>query len=157
MKTWIKRSLVGLFGASVLFGGLAACSHRTHAPWSGTATEAERAEWRSRMVERVAGRLDLDAAQKARLATLADTLAAQRKAVLGGTDPRADVQSLVAGERFDRAKAASLFDERTGALRQASPPVIAALADFYDGLRPEQQAKVREFMQRRGHRHGWGA
>ncbi len=28
------------------------------------------------------------------------------------------------------------------------------MADFYDSLKPEQQAKVREFMARRGH-HGW--
>jgi hypothetical protein len=33
--------------------------------------------------------------------------------------------------------------------------VIAAMADFYDSLKPEQQAKVREFMARRGGRHGW--
>ncbi len=27
--------------------------------------------------------------------------------------------------------------------------MIAALADFYDSLKPEQQAKVREFMTKR--------
>ena len=26
MKTWIKRTLIGLFGATVLVGGLAACA-----------------------------------------------------------------------------------------------------------------------------------
>ena len=31
---------------------------------------------------------------------------------------------------------------------------IDALADFYDSLRPEQQAKLREFMDKRG-RSGW--
>ena len=155
MKTWIKRTLVGVFGASVLFGALAACSHHAYAPWSGNATDAERSEWRSHMVDRVAGKLDLDAAQKARLAALADTLAAQRKALIGSADPRAEVQSLVAGEHFDRARAQSLVDSKTVAMREASPAVIAAAADFYDSLRPEQQAKVREFMQHRGHGHGW--
>jgi protein CpxP len=29
------------------------------------------------------------------------------------------------------------------------PGVISALADFYDSLKPEQQAQVREFMSRR--------
>lgn len=153
MKTWIRRTLVGVFGVSVLFGGLAACSHPAHAPWSGPTTDAERAEWRSRMVDRIGSKLDLDAAQKVRLAALADTLAAQRKTVIGGTDPRAEVQSLVAGEHFDRARAQSLIDAKTAAMREASPAVITAAADFYDSLRPEQQAKVREFMQRRG--HGW--
>jgi hypothetical protein len=32
--------------------------------------------------------------------------------------------------------------------------LIAAFGDFYDSLKPEQQQKVREFMQRG--RHGWG-
>lgn len=158
MKTWIKRSLIGLFGASVLVGGLAACSHRPHGfgPWGGPASEAERNEWRAQMVERVAARLDLDEVQKAKLTILADTMAAQRKAVIGDTtDPRAEFQSLVAGDRFDRAKAQSLVDAKTNAMREASPAVIEAAADFYDSLRPEQQAKVREFMQRRGRRHGW--
>ena len=35
--------------------------------------------------------------------------------------------------------------------------LIAALADFYDSLKPEQQAKVRELMASRGHgRWGYG-
>ena len=28
MKPWIKRTLFGLFGASLLIGGLSACGHR---------------------------------------------------------------------------------------------------------------------------------
>lgn len=156
----MKRTLIGLFGASVLVGGLAACSHRPHglSRWGNPASDAERAEWRARMVDRVAGKLELDDAQKAKLVTLADTLAAQRKAMMGGaTDPRTEIQSLMATERFDRAKAQSLVDAKTSAIREASPVVIAAAADFYDSLKPEQQAKVRDFMQRGGHRHGWGS
>ena len=34
MKTWIKRTLIGLFGVSILVGGIAACGHRHHG-WSG--------------------------------------------------------------------------------------------------------------------------
>ena len=30
MKTWLKRTLIGVFGASLLFGGLAACAQRHH-------------------------------------------------------------------------------------------------------------------------------
>ena len=30
MKTWIKRTLIGLFGATILVGGLAACGQRHH-------------------------------------------------------------------------------------------------------------------------------
>lgn len=106
------------------------------------------------MVERVAGKLDLDGEQKKRLATLADTLQAQRAALAGpGGDPRAEVRALVAGEKFDRARAQTLVAQKTATLGTGSPQVIAALADFYDSLNPTQQAKVREFMERR--RHGW--
>jgi Spy/CpxP family protein refolding chaperone len=155
MKRWMRRALVGLFGAGVLFGGLAACSHRDHGMGAGR-SESERAEWRARMVERAGSRLDLDAAQKARLATLADTLAAQRKAVMGDiTDPRAELKAMIAGERFDRSRAQSLVDGKTAALREASPAVITAAADFYDSLKPTQQQQLRDMLAR-GKRWGRG-
>ncbi len=157
MRKWIKRTLIGVFGASVLFGGLAACSHRSHGPWQTShLSEAEQAEWRGKMVERVASKLELDAAQKAKLGILADTLATQRKAVMAGTtDPRAELTAMIAGERFDRSRAQSLVDGKTAALRTASPAVIGAAADFYDSLNATQQQKVREVLARGGRRHGW--
>ena len=154
MRRWIKRTFIGLFGATVLFGSLAACSHQ---PYGGgrhsQMTEEDAAKFRTRMVDRVASKLELDATQKQRLTTLADTLREQRKTLMGGTNPRADVQALVAGDKFDRERAANLVNTKTELLRTQSPAVIAAAADFYDSLKPEQQAKVREFMQ--GRRHGW--
>jgi periplasmic protein CpxP/Spy len=152
MKSWLKRTLIGIFGASVLFGSLAACSHRPHYGYGGHAMSEEDA---AKMVEKVGSRLDLDEAQKAKLGVLADQLRAQRKALIGSTnDPRAELQSLVAGATFDRAKAKSLVEAKTSAITTQSPEVIAAMADFYDSLKPEQQAKVREFMASRG--RGWG-
>ena len=157
MKTWIKRTLIGVFGATVLFGGMAACSHRAHYGgygW-GAMNEEDATKMKARMIEKAASRLDLDEAQKAKLGVLADKLRAQRNALVGSTtDPRAELQSLVAGPTFDRAKARSLVDAKTGAITAQSPDVIAAMADFYDSLKPEQQAKVREFMASRG--RGWG-
>jgi periplasmic protein CpxP/Spy len=154
MKRWIKRTLIGLFGASVLFGGLAACSHgpRHGHGWQAM-SEEDAAKMKSRMVEKVAGRLDLDDAQKARLGVVADKRREQRNALVAGGNPREEVQSLVAGTTFDRAKAKALVDAKTGAITARSPELIAAFGDFYDSLRPEQQAKLREFMSRG--RHGW--
>ena len=156
MKSWLKRTLIGVFGASVLFGSLAACSHRPHYGYGGHAmSEEDAAKMKAKMVEKVGSRLDLDEAQKARLGVLADQLRAQRRALVGTTtNPRAELQSLVAGPTFDRAKAKAFVDTKTGAINAQSPDVIAAMADFYDSLRPEQQAKVREFMASRG--RGWG-
>ncbi len=156
MKKWIKRTLVGVLGASILLGGMAAYSHRAPSHWGGAnMSETERGEWRAKMVERAGSKLDLDAAQKAKLTTLAETLAAQRKTVMGETkDPRAEVKALIAGERFDRAGAQALVDGKTTALREASPAVITAAADFYDSLKAEQQLKLREFLDRGGRHRG---
>jgi Spy/CpxP family protein refolding chaperone len=153
MKRWLKRTLIGVFGASVLFGGLAACSHRYHHQNWQNMSEEDAARMRAKMIDRVSSRLDLDDAQKAKLGVVADQLRAGRQALRGDTDPRSDIQSLVAGNTFDRAKAKALIDAKTTVLQSKSPELIAAFGDFYDSLRPEQQQKVREFMQRG--RHGW--
>jgi len=153
MTPWIKRTFIGLFGASVLFGGLAACSHRGHADGTWQGSEADAARFKTKMVDRVGKELDLDPAQKQKLGELADALQAQRVALVGTTtDPRAELQALVVGPTFDRARAQSVVDAKTAALQSKSPEVVAALAAFYDGLNPAQQQKVRDFM---GKRHGW--
>ena len=158
MKTWLKRTLIGAFGASILFGGMAACSHRAGYGGYGwhAMNDEDAAKMKARMIDKAGSRLALDDAQKAKLGVLADKLRAQRNALVGSTtDPRAELQSLVAGPSFDRAKAKSLVEAKTGAINTQSPEVIAAMADFYDSLKPEQQAKVRELMASRG-RAGWG-
>ena len=153
MKTWIKRTLIGLFGASVLFGGFAAFAHRHHGHGWRNLSEADAAQMKARVVERVGSKLDLDAAQKAKLGVLADKLREQRNALVGSTtDPRAEMQSLVAGPTFDRAKASALIEAKVAAVNTKSPELVTAMADFYDALKPEQQTKLREMLNRRGHR-----
>ena len=151
MKPWIKRSLFGLFGlfgGALVAGSIAGCSGHRHG-WNA----ADSGEFRARMVERVGSKLELDAAQKQKLDVLAEKLHAQRMAVRGGGDPRADFKALFAGDKLDQQRAARLVEEKTAAVRAGSPEVIAAAADFFDNLKPEQQQKVRAFMER-GRR--WG-
>lgn len=152
MKPWIKRTLFGLFGASILVGGLSACGHHRHEFGANMSAE-DQAQMRGKIIERVASKLDLTAEQKQRLGVLADKLQEQRTALIGKTsNPRAEMQALVAGDKFDRSRAQTLLTEKTAAITSKSPEVIAAMADFYDSLTPAQQAKVREAMQGR---HGW--
>lgn len=151
MKTWIRRTLLAVFGASIALGGLAACGHRHEHHGSGTSLE-DRAKFREKMIQRASAKLDLNADQRQRLGVLFDKLAAQRTVLMGATDPRAQVLSLVSGDKFDRAKAQALVSEKTAAIAAGSPEVVAALGDFYDSLNPQQQAQVREYMERRGHR-----
>ncbi len=154
MQTWIKRTLIGVFGATVLFGSLAACSSRGHHGQGWQAMSAEdAARMKTKMIDKVGSRLDLDEAQKAKLGVLADKLREQRNALVAGGNPRDAVRALVAGASFDRARAKALVDAKTAAIGTASPELIGAFGDFYDSLRPEQQAKVREFMA--SGRHGW--
>lgn len=154
MKPWIKRSLFGFAGAAIVAGSLGACAaHRSG--WGG-----DPAGFRARMVERVGGKLDLDAAQKQKLNVLAEKLQAQRTAIrdagdaggAGGT--RSQFQSLFAGARLDQAGASKMIEEKMAAVRSGSPEVIAAAADFFDNLNPAQQQKVRDFMNKGGRR--WG-
>ena len=151
MRPWIRKTLFGLFGASLAIGALSGCSHyRDHAGWQSS--PEEQARFREKIVDRVAQRLALNEAQKGKLATLAATLQQQRAAFAGQASPRAQLQQLVAGDKFDRAGAQALVNEKAAAVTTRSPEVIAAAGDFYDSLDAKQQAQVREFLQRR---HGW--
>lgn len=150
MKPWFKRSLFGLAGAALVAGSLTGCAGHRHG--SG----GDPGEFRARMVERVGSKLDLDASQKQKLTVLTEKLQAQRAALRGGGDPRAEFRSLFAGAKLDQVRAKKLVDDKTAAVLAGSPEVIAAAADFFDNLNPTQQQKVREFMERgrRWGRHG---
>ncbi len=109
MKTWIKRSLLALLGSTVLVAGLAACGHRDH-EFGASLSPEKYTQKRDKMVDKVAGRLDLNADQKKHLQTLGDTLYAQRTALIGQTrDPRAEMKALVASDKFDAARAQALI------------------------------------------------
>jgi len=151
MKPWIKRTLIGLTATTVVLGGLTACGSRgDHARgWS----DERITEVRGKAIEKISDRLDLNADQKAKLGVLADQMIASRKALRGNTDPRTDLQALVAGDKFDRSKAQQLLDQKLQAAQGNGPQMLAAFGDFYDSLNPEQQKQVREKLERRG--HGW--
>ncbi|MGP1630747.1 MAG: Spy/CpxP family protein refolding chaperone [Giesbergeria sp.] len=152
MKPWIKRTLFGMLGATLLAGSLSACSSG-HGWRHGQMDEQSMTEMRGKMLERVGSKLALDTAQKQKLDHLAGTLQAQRKAFMGeSAQPREALQALVAGTTFDRAGAQTLVDAKVRAVQTGSPEVIAAMGDFYDSLKPDQQTQVREMMSKR---RGW--
>jgi protein CpxP len=153
MKTWIKRSLIGLTSATVLLGGLTACGSRGE--HHGQGWSAERVtEMRGKAIEKVGSKLELNEAQKQKLGVLADQLLAARTAIRGDSaNPRDAFKALIAGDKFDRTGAQSMLDTKTQAVQGSAPQTINALADFYDSLNPEQQKQVREKLDKRG--HGW--
>jgi periplasmic protein CpxP/Spy len=152
MKTWIKRSLVGILGAGIVLGGLSACSER-HERHGMAMDGAYASKMQEKVVERVSKELALTDAQKQQLVRVGERIREQQLALVGSTkDPRADVQALVSGPKFDRARALAIVEEKTQAIRGKSPELIAAAADFYDSLDPAQQQKLRERLQKR---HRW--
>ncbi len=156
MKTWIKRSLIGAAVAATLLGGFAAYAHRHDGMRFGwrAITAAEAAPMQGRAIEYAARKLDLDATQKARLATLADRLREMRNAMVAtSADPREELKAAMAGPSFDRGRANTLVQAQLAMAGAQSPALINAAADFYDSLRPAQQAELREMLAKR-HRHG---
>ena len=148
----VRRLLLGALGVTLIAGGLAACGHRDHT-WGAGMTQEQFAPQRDKMVDRVASKLDLNAEQKKLLANVGDKLFEQRKAMIGQTsDPRAELKSLIAGPKFDTAKAQALITDKTSVMQTKSPETLAALAAFYDSLNPAQQQKVRDMAEGR---HGW--
>jgi Spy/CpxP family protein refolding chaperone len=152
-KRNLRRALFGIFGATLVIGSLSACGHRGDREWGANITPEQYAQKRDKMVDRVAGKLDLNADQKKLLVNVGDKMFEQRKALIGQTiDPRAELKSLIAGPKFDAAKAQALINDKTAAVQSKSPEVVTAFAAFYDSLNPTQQQKVRDFTE--GH-HGW--
>ena len=145
MKNWIKKTLITVFGFTLLTGALAGCSREHHSEWS--------AEDTAHMREKVANKLDLTLPQREKLTVLVDQLVVLKDGVKGESkDPRSELLTLVGGNTFDRSKAQAMLDEKTRAMQADGAPAIIALADFYDSLDPQQQQKVREKLEPH---HGW--
>jgi Spy/CpxP family protein refolding chaperone len=178
-RPWLRRTLIGVTMAGLSLSGLAACGHNpgSFGRDGAAMTPANMAQHRDRMVERVTSQLSLDATQKKHLVALIDTVHEQRQAMMGApgaassasgpaAGPRAELQALITGPRFDAQAAQALANRKADAMKTASPKVIAAFATFYDSLKPEQQQKVRDFLNSRGpgsrqghgqgHGHGHG-
>lgn len=153
MKSLMKKSLIGLVGAAVLMFGAAGCSHQSGGRHM---SDENRSEFRGKMIDRVASKLDLNEMQKQKLTVLAAKMQEQRSGLMGdrsAAGPREQAKAVIAGSTFDKTKAQALIDEKTSAVKGKSPEVIAAAADFFDALNPAQQQQVREFMNRG---RGWG-
>ena len=150
MKTWIKRSLIGLTAVTIVLTGLSACGSRgDHARgWS----DDRSTEMRGKAIEKISDKLELNTDQKAKLGVLADEMIASRKAFMGNSaDHRVEMRALVDGEKFDRTKAQAMLEQKTQVVQGNGPKMLSAFGDFYDSLTPAQQQQVRAKMDRRGH------
>lgn len=116
-------------------------------------TDADRAQLRDRVVDRMAKKLLLNAEQKPLLSALLEQLQSLRQALSAQTpDLRAEVRSWIAGPALDATRLQALVHDKNQVLQDQSPAVVAALAAFYDSLNPAQQQKVRDRLEGR---RGW--
>jgi periplasmic protein CpxP/Spy len=160
MKTWIKRTLIAVAGATLVLGTLTACGypgghhegHRgehRHGGWS----EERITEMRGKAVDRVSRQLNLNAEQRKKLDALANEMQASQRALQGeGPAPREALAAMLASSTMDRQAATQFLNQKTQVVQSRSPQVINAMGDFFDSLTPDQQAQVRAFLEKR---RGW--
>ncbi len=139
----IKKIIVG-----TLIIGTAALGASAYADRSGDG-------FKSRMIERVSSRLELNESQEAALNTFSAELMETRELMRGDSgDIRAEMSELLTADTFDQGRALSMINDRAAALQNNAPELVAAAAVFFDGLDATQKEQISEFAQKR--RHGRG-
>jgi len=143
MKRITKISLV-LVSTLMVAGLFSACNHR--------GDPEQRAQW---MMERAAKKLELDDTQQAQLQNVSVELMNARKAMKQefGKD-REQMWAMLEEPTMNQDQILTVIRSHTDALNERAPIVVAAVAEFYDGLTAEQQAQIREFVRERRERHG---
>jgi len=113
------------------------------------------------VVDYLSGRLNLDTTQQQSLEVLKDQLISTAATMHSEFKPlHGELNSLVAAESFDQARALDIVTEKTSAINAAAPEIVTALSQFLDGLDAEQKAEIAKIIEnrskhRRAHKHGW--
>ncbi len=142
-----NKIIIAAISSIVLVGGLAACGGHHHSP-------EERANY---MLEKISDKLDLTAPQLNQLEQLKDELMNARQSMLAERDSvHTKVNELLSQPTLDQERALKLVRDQTESINQKAPQIITAFAGFYDSLTPEQQAVIRDKVQKhKEHRHHW--
>ena len=146
MKRLTKLTLI-VTSAVILVGSFTACQHHRD--------PEQRAEW---IVEKVTNKLELDDVQQNNLKSLSDEMLNVRKAMKQQADEKHEqLQSMLEQPTIDQSQLLSIIQTHNQLINEHAPQVVSAIADFYNSLKPEQQAEIREFMQEhRDHHDHWG-
>jgi len=129
-----KKLIFTLIVVAGLSFTLGACYPRHNSP-------EERVAWVS---ERIAGYLDLNDLQKAKLDLLRDELIETSGALReDGRTTGEEILVILADNRMDRERALEVINYRLDTLRARAPELVNRFGDLYDSLDEEQQAEVR--------------
>lgn len=148
MKTFAR--VLAFLGLGMAALGVVGCHGRGGTP------EA-RAAWVS---EKVASRLELDDAQKAKLNVVRAALTDAMKEFQGVRDVgRSTLRSELGKETMDAAKLTAAIQAHLDVVSRRAPDVVAAVVDLHSSLRPDQRENAKAFAEKRlseeGH-HGKG-
>ncbi len=106
-----------------------------------------------RFIERVDAELNLDDVQLSALRALKSDLAGLRREMRSGRDEDISrLVELVTAATLDQQALLDLVQEKTRAINERAPAIVAALAGFTDGLSPAQKAILREEIAERRER-----
>ena len=126
-----------------------------------TGTAAMAAGGHGRMGERMVGKLtsqlELTDQQVIDLQSLQEEIRETRELMRGdlGEDGQT-LKSLVSAESFDQGAALEMITARTTAMQTQGPELVAATAQFLDGLDAEQKQELNALMDRFSDRRGSG-
>jgi protein CpxP len=148
MKPLIKFTVIAMVGI-VTLGIMTGCAYRF-----AHKTPRERAEW---VVKKLGEELKLSDAQASKLNALKDELLDMRGDYRKRHDEtRKTIDELLSQPSLDQARVLAMVRERTQEVDDKAPKIVAAFADFYDSLAPDQQKKLHdEITERLEKRHGY--
>ncbi|MGA7105200.1 MAG: Spy/CpxP family protein refolding chaperone [Candidatus Deferrimicrobiaceae bacterium] len=140
---------LGLLAAAVGAIGLTGCGHRCWRHHGHDPTE--RVEWAT---GKIASRLDLNDAQKAKLDIVKQEILAHREQ---GRQEREEafrtILAQIRSKRLDSGKLLALMEQRHGRMEEIAPSVLRKVADFHASLTDEQKEKAAQELEKmRDHR-----
>lgn len=139
---------LGVIGSAAAFHKPRWC-HHGHGYWQSEHRTEE-------IVERISDKLGLDETQMASLNRLKEQLVLMREDFREGRQQRrTQIMEIVAAPKLDQQRALDLVSQRITTMQQKAPQIIAAIAEFHDGLSPEQKQKAKEFMEHRFDHGRW--
>ncbi|MEH6442788.1 MAG: Spy/CpxP family protein refolding chaperone [Oceanospirillaceae bacterium] len=106
------------------------------------------------MTSYVSNKLDLTDSQQIELSALSTKLMALKNNLKPQDKPIAqEITALLSADKLDQQQALAIITDRTALINQAAPEVVAAFANFLDGLNTAQKAEVLEFLEKK-QQHG---
>jgi len=99
------------------------------------------------VVQMATKKLDLDESQRQNLEQLAGDMLGLMKEMRAGREMHMqEVRQMIAEPVLDQSKALQMIQQKTQAINDRAPAVIASLALFLDALTPEQKSNLQSYI-----------